>query len=263
MLQRAVPVASGAIIPRPSGGQVYLRAADKTVPYGRPLTGNGERCQVGNLPATKPAAPQTVPSQGVRIRTDEAEPLSPKTDIPLETDPWRGSSAPSFHEGSWLNRTFSGSPKPSRAPNVEPDDTAEADSVVRQKGKSNARPSRKGSVRRRSGALLPAVSSPWVGEAEPLALGVATGGDHTCARSPDGTLGCWGDNSRGQLGDGTTLLRTTPVQLSGLSGVTAVALGDQHTCALQQGARCTAGVTTRMVKLETERTRDRPSHPCA
>jgi hypothetical protein len=77
------PVASGAIIPRPSGGQVYLRAADKTVPYGRPMAGTGERCQVGNFPAMKGATtPQTVPSEGVRIRTDEAEPLSPKTDIP-------------------------------------------------------------------------------------------------------------------------------------------------------------------------------------
>jgi hypothetical protein len=76
------PVASGAIIPRPVGGQVYVRAADKTVPYGRPITGAGERCQVGNLPATKPPAPQILPSAGVRIRTDEGEPLSPKTDIP-------------------------------------------------------------------------------------------------------------------------------------------------------------------------------------
>jgi hypothetical protein len=71
------PVASGAIIPRPTGGQVYVRAADKKVPYGRPMSGAGDRCQVGNLPAVKTAAPQTIPSAGVRIKTDEPEPLSP------------------------------------------------------------------------------------------------------------------------------------------------------------------------------------------
>ena len=36
---------------------------------------------------------------------------------------------------------------------------------------------------------------------------------HTCARKTDGTLWCWGYNGYGQLGDGTTANRTTPVQV--------------------------------------------------
>lgn len=61
----------------------------------------------------------------------------------------------------------------------------------------------------------------------------AKGGDmHTCARLADATVRCWGDNSSGQLGDGTTTDRTRPVKVKGLVGrVTALAAGGFDTCA--------------------------------
>lgn len=39
---------------------------------------------------------------------------------------------------------------------------------------------------------------------------LANGGSYMCAISQAGVLKCWGDNSYGQLGDGTTTNRTTP-----------------------------------------------------
>jgi len=42
---------------------------------------------------------------------------------------------------------------------------------------------------------------------------VSAGEAHTCARKLDNTFWCWGDNSRGQIGDGTTTGRLTPTQL--------------------------------------------------
>ena len=53
------------------------------------------------------------------------------------------------------------------------------------------------------------------------------------AITTDGTAAAWGYNQFGQLGDGTTTNRTTPVQVSGLSGVSAVGGGAYHSVALK------------------------------
>jgi alpha-tubulin suppressor-like RCC1 family protein len=62
---------------------------------------------------------------------------------------------------------------------------------------------------------------------------IATGTNHTCALLSDGTVRCWGDNSSGQLGNGTQTNSFTPVGVTGITTTaTSVAAGDLHTCAL-------------------------------
>jgi len=65
---------------------------------------------------------------------------------------------------------------------------------------------------------------------------IAPGNEHTCAIDSLGNLLCWGRNQYGQIGDGTTLNKSTPVLVS--SGTTestsAVKLssGSSHSCAI-------------------------------
>jgi alpha-tubulin suppressor-like RCC1 family protein len=78
----------------------------------------------------------------------------------------------------------------------------------------------------------------------PLGAGqatLATGLIHNCAVTRAGGAQCWGANRRGQLGDGTTIDRLTPVPVAGLSsGVVALAAGAMHSCALTEagGVKC-------------------------
>lgn len=64
------------------------------------------------------------------------------------------------------------------------------------------------------------------------AAGIAAGGQFSIYLRQDGQLFAWGDNSRGQLGDGTTQTRSHPTAVVGLSGIRQVSAGYQHVLAM-------------------------------
>jgi cysteine-rich repeat protein len=65
------------------------------------------------------------------------------------------------------------------------------------------------------------------------AVQIVAKGDFACARRASGDVSCWGENEGGQLGDGTTVHRATPVAVSGLKA-RVIGVGGAHACAAPQ-----------------------------
>lgn len=61
---------------------------------------------------------------------------------------------------------------------------------------------------------------------------VAYGGSFVCALLSDRTVDCWGDNTFGQLGNGTKADLARPKPVTNLGHVMAVSTGSTHACAL-------------------------------
>ncbi len=58
-----------------------------------------------------------------------------------------------------------------------------------------------------------------------------------------GGVKCWGYNSDGQLGDGTTDARSNPTDVQEISDVATISAGGVHTCAVLSsgGVKCWGG----------------------
>lgn len=73
-------------------------------------------------------------------------------------------------------------------------------------------------------------------------VSITAGANNACALDKQGRAYCWGSNFSGELGDGTTRRRQTPVRVD-MSGVLQgrrlvdISLGGSHTCALDAAGR--------------------------
>ncbi|MEZ4450186.1 MAG: hypothetical protein R3B09_11985 [Nannocystaceae bacterium] len=66
------------------------------------------------------------------------------------------------------------------------------------------------------------------------AAALAAGAEHPCALAGSGRAYCWGANSDGALGDGSTSDRRAPVGVQVPQGLRDLAAGDRFTCGLAQ-----------------------------
>lgn len=73
---------------------------------------------------------------------------------------------------------------------------------------------------------------------KPVARKVVVGDEFSCALLADETVRCWGKNSEGQLGNGTTTDSGTPVKVD-LRGVKDIVAGPAHVCAMLDDASVT------------------------
>lgn len=69
---------------------------------------------------------------------------------------------------------------------------------------------------------------------------VTAGGWHTCGTAADGSAWCWGENTFGQVGDGTTTLRVRPQRVLGEGSWTQLSAAWGRTCGVlvDGGLRC-------------------------
>ena len=66
-------------------------------------------------------------------------------------------------------------------------------------------------------------------------VALAVGWNHTCALTTRRNVGCWGQNSAGQLGDGTYDDRAVPEPVAGNRQYDGIAAGAVHSCAVAAG----------------------------
>ena len=102
-----------------------------------------------------------------------------------------------------------------------------------------------------SQAQLSPVAIPSLGS---TVAAVSSGPDSTCVRTLAGAAKCWGGNGSGEVGDGTTTARDTPVAVSGLgSGVTSISVKGDHACAVVAAGAvdCWGGNTTGQIGVGT------------
>ena len=71
-------------------------------------------------------------------------------------------------------------------------------------------------------------------DAKAITAGGNWNNGHSCALHQDGTISCWGDNTYGQLGNGSEDNFSEPAKVIDITDATAVTTGSNHSCALHE-----------------------------
>ena len=98
---------------------------------------------------------------------------------------------------------------------------------------------------------------------------VSAGWDYSCALHQDGTISCWGDNWRGQLGNGqsaddrqdNSADSLVPVKVLGIANATAITSNLRHSCALREGGTISCWGNNRSGQLGNRQSRDDGAEP--
>jgi serine/threonine-protein kinase len=73
--------------------------------------------------------------------------------------------------------------------------------------------------------------------ADVVEISAGPSGHHTCARTRDGAVFCWGDDREAQLGVGSTEARVGAFEVQKLEHAKQVVAGNAHACAITEGGR--------------------------
>ena len=102
-------------------------------------------------------------------------------------------------------------------------------------GQAGQPTSANGSCSESSGMTVPCIAAPARVAGLTNASQIVAGEKYTCALNSDMTVACWGDNSAGQLGDGTNTSRATVAAVKNLaSDVVELSAGRWDVCARHQ-----------------------------
>ncbi|MDF3280326.1 serine/threonine protein kinase [Gordonia sp. N1V] len=215
---------SGPVTPAPAPPTVVPLDTGSTpggasTPPASPATGPSQGDLSPSIPMPNPSVGQTIPS-GMGVAADPPPPHSPDDRL---APPPTGSATPG-------------------SPDTLPPMELPADPSASGRGTRVRRRVLASALALAAAAVIAvvAVAATWfvVGRGPTLTQVTATplsNAHNTSCAIRNGQAYCWGSNSDGALGNGTTVDSTTPVQVGTLSKVTSISVGWTSACAIADG----------------------------
>jgi|GEM_PF-1113597 len=137
--------------------------------------------------------------------------------------------------------------QPTNATNQAVDWTSSNEAIVTVDANGTVTPVGQGSAMvtattRNGGFQAVSIVTVSEGAASYRTVKLAAGNNHTLALNSDGTVSATGNNDSGKLGDGTTINRSTPIQVFPLTGIRDIAAGYSHSVVVgEDGTVWTSG----------------------